>query len=43
MQNVARGIEDPPGWDQKKLRVMEVLMRDKFRKHRDLRERLAAT
>jgi len=43
MYNVARTIEEPEGWAHKKLRVMERIMRDKFRRSRDMRERLAAT
>ncbi|CDW73079.1 fha domain containing protein [Stylonychia lemnae] len=43
MYNVARTIEEPEGWTHKKLKVMERIMRDKFRRSRDMRERLAAT
>ena len=43
MYNVARTIEDPDGWAHRKLRVMEKITRDKFRRSRDLRERLAST
>ena len=43
MYNIAKTIEDPEGWDSKKLKVMERITRDKFRRNRDLRERLAAT
>lgn len=43
MYNVARTIEDPEGWAHRKLRVMEKITRDKFRRSRDLRERLAST
>jgi predicted NAD-dependent protein-ADP-ribosyltransferase YbiA (DUF1768 family) len=43
MYNVARTIEEPEGWTHKKVKVMEKIMRDKFRRSRDLRERLAAT
>jgi predicted NAD-dependent protein-ADP-ribosyltransferase YbiA (DUF1768 family) len=43
MYNVARTIEDSEGWAYKKLKVMEIITRDKFRRNKDLRERLAAT
>lgn len=43
MYNVARTIEDPEGWDFKKLKVMEKITRDKFRRNKDLRDRIAAT
>jgi len=43
MYNVARTIEDEEGWAQRRLKVMEKILRDKFRRSRDLRERLAAT
>ena len=43
MYNVARTIEEPEGWANKKLKIMEKVQRDKFRRSRDMRERLAAT
>ena len=43
MYNVARTIEEPEGWANKKLKIMEKIQRDKFRRSRDMRERLAAT
>lgn len=43
MYNVAKTLEDPPGWEHKKLKIMEKILRDKFRRNKDLRERLAAT
>jgi len=43
MYNVARTIEDPEGWAHRKLQVMEKIQRDKFRRSRDMRERLANT
>eukprot|EP00347_Sterkiella_histriomuscorum_P005853 403355024 len=43
MYNVARTIVEPEGWSNKKLKIMEKIQRDKFRRSRDLRERLAAT
>lgn len=43
MYNVAKTIPDPDGWNYKKLKAMEIITRDKFRRNKDLRERLAAT
>lgn len=43
MYNVARTIIESEGWTHKKKQVMEKIMRDKFRRSKDLRERLAAT
>lgn len=43
MYNVARTIEEPEGWNHRKMKIMEKIMRDKFRRSRDLRDRLAAT
>lgn len=43
MYGVAKTIEDPEGWDQKKFKIMEKILRDKFRRNRVLREKLAAT
>ncbi len=43
MYNVARTIEEPEGWNYKKFKIMEKIQRDKFRRSRDLRDRLAAT
>lgn len=43
MYNVARTIEEPEGWVHRRLKIMEKIMRDKFRRNKDLRERLAAT
>ena len=43
MYNIARTIEDPDDWDFRKLKVMEAILRDKFRRHKDLRERLQQT
>ena len=40
MWNVARTIEDPPGWDHLKVKMMEKILRDKFRRNKDLRGRL---
>jgi hypothetical protein len=36
-------IEDPPNWIKERLRIMELLLRDKFRRNKDLREKLKAT
>lgn len=43
MYNVARTIIEEEGWSSRRLKVMEKILRDKFRRSRDLRERLAAT
>jgi predicted NAD-dependent protein-ADP-ribosyltransferase YbiA (DUF1768 family) len=43
MYNVARTIVEDDGWSQKRNKVMEKILRDKFRRNRDLRDRLAAT
>jgi predicted NAD-dependent protein-ADP-ribosyltransferase YbiA (DUF1768 family) len=43
MYNVAKTIEEPEGWVHRKLKIMEKINRDKFRRSKDLRERLAAT
>lgn len=36
-------LDDPDDWTQRRLIVMEQLLRDKFRRYRDFRERLTAT
>lgn len=43
MYNVAKTIAEEEGWGQRRLKVMEKILRDKFRRSRDLRDRLAAT
>lgn len=43
MYNIARTITDVEGWVHKKPIVMEQILRDKFRRSKDLKERLAAT
>jgi len=43
MYEFARNFEDPKDWAFKRIRVMETLIRDKFRRKRDLREKLAST
>jgi ribA/ribD-fused uncharacterized protein len=40
---VARTIEEPEGWQHKKVKIMEQIIRDKFRRNKNLRERLANT
>eukprot|EP01017_Pseudomicrothorax_dubius_P024323 TRINITY_DN2586_c0_g4_i5.p1 TRINITY_DN2586_c0_g4~~TRINITY_DN2586_c0_g4_i5.p1 ORF type:complete len:393 (-),score=64.20 TRINITY_DN2586_c0_g4_i5:615-1793(-) len=40
---IAAQVEDSPDWTHRRLKVMEMLIRDKFRRHKDLRERLATT
>ena len=43
MYNVARTLVEPDGWNYRKLKAMETITRDKFRRNKDLRDRLAAT
>jgi len=43
MYAIVTYIEDPPGWSKKRVRVMEQLLRDKFRRNRDLQKRLVDT
>lgn len=40
---IALTIEDPPDWEQRRLRIMEILIRDKFRRSLEMRERLRLT
>ena len=40
---IARRIEDPPNWSMKRLKIMEQLVRDKFRRSKELQEKLKAT
>lgn len=41
--SIASTFQDPPDWAKQRLRVMEQLNRDKFRRYSDLREKLKAT
>lgn len=43
LYELATEIEDPNDWANKRLTVMERCLRDKFRRHRELRERLRKT
>ena len=43
LYDIASKIEDPENWIKVRLLVMEILLRDKFRRNKDLRERLKAT
>lgn len=43
LYELATEIEDPSEWINKRLVVMERCLRDKFRRHRELRERLKKT
>jgi len=43
MYEIAAKIEDPPDWQKNRLKVMEMLIRDKFRRNAELREKLRAT
>lgn len=40
---IALGIDDPTGWENTRLKVMEILIRDKFRRSIEMRERLRLT
>jgi predicted NAD-dependent protein-ADP-ribosyltransferase YbiA (DUF1768 family) len=41
--NLALQLDDPEDWQSRRLVIMESLQRDKFRRHKDLRERLRVT
>ena len=41
--NIAIRIEDPLGWQEKKVKVMEQLIRDKFRRSKELQDKLRMT
>lgn len=41
--DIAINIEDPPNWVKERLRIMEMLLRDKFRRNKELRDKLKAT
>jgi RNA recognition motif-containing protein/predicted NAD-dependent protein-ADP-ribosyltransferase YbiA (DUF1768 family) len=43
LYELATEIEDPTDWVNKRLTVMERCLRDKFRRHRELRDRLRKT
>ena len=43
MLQVARHVQQPPNWTAVRLVIMEQLLRDKFRRDRELRERLKGT
>lgn len=40
---IAQHIEDPKDWSKVRLRVMEILLRDKFRRNSELHDRLRDT
>lgn len=40
---LSRKIQDPKDWGARRLVVMETLLRDKFKRHRDLRKKLGKT
>lgn len=40
---IARRIEDPENWELKRLKIMEQLIRDKFRRSKELRDKLKST
>ena len=41
--NIARRIEDSENWNIRRLKIMEQLIRDKFRRSKELQEKLKAT
>lgn len=43
LYDIASKIEDPENWNSQRLKMMEMIVRDKFRRNRDLREKLKAT
>jgi len=43
LYDIAGKVEDPANWQNDRLRVMEKLLRDKFRRNRDLQDQLKAT
>eukprot|EP00828_Plagiopyla_frontata_P008309 TRINITY_DN14137_c0_g1_i7.p2 TRINITY_DN14137_c0_g1~~TRINITY_DN14137_c0_g1_i7.p2 ORF type:complete len:570 (+),score=85.50 TRINITY_DN14137_c0_g1_i7:393-2102(+) len=43
MYSIATKIQDPPDWQQNRVKAMETLIRDKFRRHRELKEKLIQT
>ena len=43
MYEIAAKVEDPPDWIKIRLKIMETLVRDKFRRNKELREKLRAT
>ena len=43
MLKIAQNVKEPKGWEEKKLALMERLTREKFRRDRELREKLKAT
>ena len=43
LYEIASKIDDPENWTSLRLKYMESLIRDKFRRNRELRERLIAT
>lgn len=40
---IAQHIDDPPGWSKLRLKIMEILLRDKFRRNIDLKDSLLGT
>lgn len=43
MQQVAQLVSEPLDWKQRRLQIMLILTRDKFRRNREIRERLLQT
>ena len=42
-RNIAMSIKNPEGWNERKSRVMEILLRDKFKRSKDLQAKLLGT
>lgn len=43
LKKIVLEIKNPVDWAQKRYKVMEVLIRDKFRRNKEIREKLKAT
>lgn len=43
MYEIVENLEDPPEWNKNRVKIMEMLIRDKFRRNHILRERLGET
>ena len=42
-RNIAMSIKNPEDWNQRKSKVMEILLRDKFKRSKDLQAKLMGT
>jgi predicted NAD-dependent protein-ADP-ribosyltransferase YbiA (DUF1768 family) len=43
LRKIVLEIKNPVDWAQRRYKVMEVLIRDKFRRNKEIREKLKAT